>query len=199
MNAPTPHQASPTKKGLSTGCIVAIVVTAVMVLVVLPIFATLGIYGVRRYLASAKSAEAKNSVSAIARAAAAGYEREPSDGSRPRLCASAAPVPRSVPRGTKYMPSSASGADFDRGNEREGWRCLRFALSHPTYYQYHYNANGGYRTSYGSAAGASGFEALAVGDLDADGVESHFVRRGQIGPGGTLVLDTQIFIDNEFE
>jgi type IV pilus assembly protein PilA len=186
------NQATPQKKGLSTGCIVAVAVTAVMLLVVVPAVAALSISGVRRYLAAAKTAEAKNTVSAIARAASTSYERTHT------LCESAGPVPASVPRGVNYQPSKASGSDFNAGTEERGWRCLRFSAVQPIYYQYHYNARAGYRTRDGHVLNADGFEAMAAGDLNGNGVESHFARRGQVGPSG-VKLDTEIFVENEFE
>src|ERR1019366_6126315 len=43
---------------------------------IIGVLPALAIYGVRRYLASAKTAEAKNSIGAITRGAVAAYERE---------------------------------------------------------------------------------------------------------------------------
>ena len=74
MQPPYAQQPPPQKKGMSTCLIVAIVVAALAVPMI-GIMATLGIYGVRKYLASAKTSEAKNTIGAISRAAVAGYER----------------------------------------------------------------------------------------------------------------------------
>ena len=88
------------------------------------ILAVVAISGTRRYLASAKTSEARNGVSSIARAAQNAYEREAiaqdflleNAGNMPvsshRLCKSATPVPAIVPKGTKYMPNMT---DFETG------------------------------------------------------------------------------------
>ena len=34
------------------------------------------------------------------------------------------------------------GADFDQGDALTGWKCLRFSIASPVYYQYHYNVGG---------------------------------------------------------
>src|SRR3954468_8225606 len=51
-------------------------VELMIVVAIIGVLAALAIYGVRRYLASAKTSEAKSNVGAITRAAAAAYERE---------------------------------------------------------------------------------------------------------------------------
>ena len=171
-----------------------------------------GLYGVRRYLASSKSSEAKNTIGAISRGATAAYEREQisaevldqdafGEGTH-RLCNSAQPVPAVVPRGTKYQPKFGDGEDFGTGSSTTGWRCLKFALSQPHYYQYAYIKGGPYKGPKrgGPDPGPNGYEASAEGDLDGDGVTSLFTRTGQIDPAtGRLKPSTQIWIDNEFE
>jgi type IV pilus assembly protein PilA len=192
---PGPYQASPppAKKGLS-GCAIAAIVVVALGLLMLLIMVPLGIYGVRRYLAAAKTAEAKNSIGAISRGAVAAYERERMVGTRVahRLCDSATPVPAKVPAGVKYQPSSS---DFASGSADAGWTCLRFALSEPIYYQYHYVKGAGTGKSGGAA---NGFEASAVGDLNGDGVTSLFARAGVVR-NDTVVVSSEIYIENEFE
>src|SRR6185437_10714829 len=182
----------PPKKGMSTCLIVAIVI-AVISVPVIGVMAALGIYGVRRYITTAKTAEAKNTIGAITRAAVAAYERENHD-SPPghHLCASAIPVPAKVPAGTKYMPSSAPGADFDTGNDEAGWKCLKFSMASPMYYQYSYVTGAG---SGKSGATASGFEASARGDLDGNGTHSLFARGADVR-SGKVVVSTQIYVEN---
>ncbi len=121
---------------MSTGCIIAIVVVAGAV-PLLGVFATLAIYGVRRYIATAKTAEARNTIGAITRAAVSSYESDHV------LCASARPVPVTVPKATKYMPSTVAGNDFNSGDDHLGWKCLRFSMTQPIYYQYQYHAGSG--------------------------------------------------------
>jgi type IV pilus assembly protein PilA len=191
-----PPQQAPAKKGMS-GCVIALIVAAVLAVPTLGIVASLGIYGVRRYLASAKTAEAKNTIGAIARGAVAAYERETLVGTKTvqRLCDSATPVPRTVPAATKYQPSSATGSDFQTGSADAGWMCLKFSMSYPMYYQYRYDKGAG---SGKTGATANGFEASARGDLDNNGTTSFFGRGGTVR-NGSLVLDTSIIIENEFE
>ncbi len=84
------------------------------------------IYGVRSYLASAKSAEAKNTIGAIARGAQASFERESTDASGKlvhALCPTAKPTLDGVPHATKGLP------DPKLFESDPGWKCLRFALS----------------------------------------------------------------------
>jgi type IV pilus assembly protein PilA len=155
----------------------------------------LAISGTRRYLALAKTAEAKNSIGAIARAARAAYEREQVDGTH-KLCASAIAVPAKVPSGTKYQPSSASGADFETGDEQTGWRCLKFAITQPIYYQYQYRQGSGYVGK--PAPAADGFEASARGDLDGDGDLSLFALGGSV-VNSDVVMSPSVYVENEVE
>lgn len=192
--AAAPQQ--PQKKGMSTCLIVALVVAAISV-PVLGVMASLGIYGVRRYLAAAKTAEAKNTVGAISRAAQAAYEREQMTPPIHRLCGSAVPVPARVPAAVKYMPSSAAGADFQTGSATDGWACLKFAMAMPVYYQYHYQQGSGW-VAPANAPGPNGFEAAAVGDIDGNGTTSKFARTGVV-VSGQVKLATSVYIENEFE
>ena len=142
------------------------------------------------YTTSSKTSEAKNTIGAIARGAAAAYEREVAlpedalpDAPSHKLCTSATPVPaKGPPSGTKYQPSATDGEDFESGDAESGWRCLKFALSQPHYFQYGYNAGSGYKsTAHGLPdPGPDGFEAWAMGDLDGDGRPSLYVTTGKI-------------------
>jgi type IV pilus assembly protein PilA len=190
------QQPPPPKKGMSS-CLIAIIVMVVVGVPLLGVFAALGIYGMRRYLVSAKSAEAKNAIGAIMRGAVAAYEADSMVGSKPthHLCDSAKPVPSVIPKAVKYQPSSAAGTDYHAGSPTAGWPCLRFEMTQPQYYQYSYVTGAG---SGKSGATASGFEVSARGDLDGNGVNSLFARSGDVR-NGTIVLADQMFIENEFE
>jgi len=166
-----------------------VIVLAVLLVPVLGILGATAIYGMRKYVTAAKTVEAKNGVTAIARFAVAAYERDH------RLCASAEPVPSSVPRGVKYAPSTAAGADFHAGDATKGWPCLKFSMEAPMYYQYAYETGAG---SGKSGATASGFEASARGDLDGNGVTSFFARGGDVRDGH-VVLRPDLYIENEME
>src|SRR5690349_9768677 len=105
MQSPYAPPAPPKK---TNTCLIVAIVLVVVSVPLIGVMAALGIYGMRRYLVAAKTAEAKNTVGAISRAAQAAYEREDLVGTSVvrRLCASATPVPSRVPAGTKYPPSS---------------------------------------------------------------------------------------------
>jgi type IV pilus assembly protein PilA len=152
-------------------------------------------HGMHRYLATSKTAEAKNTIGAITRAAVAAYEREHADGEPHRLCASAVAVPTKVPANAKYQPSSAPGADYQTGSADAGWTCLKFAMTYPQYYQYDYVKGAG---SGKSGATASGFEATARGDLDGNGTTSFFARGANVS-NGTVRVSTEIYVENELE
>ncbi|MFO0757204.1 MAG: hypothetical protein U0359_11985 [Byssovorax sp.] len=169
------------------------------------IFSAVGIYGVRRYLASAKTAEARNTIGAIARSAVMAYEREQLGASGAlshALCKSAIQVPQAVPHGRKYQSSDAQGADYNTGDAATGWRCLKFMISTPQYYQYSYSVGGPYKgpARGGPDPGPNGFEVAAEGDLDGDGKTSLFTRTGVIDRSTSSVrISTELFVSDEME
>jgi len=202
----SPHRARPRAFTL---------IELMIVVAIVGVLAALAILGVRRYLASSKTAEAKMSVGAIAHNAAVQYERERdisemllaggvSAQSTHLLCSSAAPVPAALNQvqGRKYQPSTAPGTDFMHGSAIASWQCLGFSITQPIYFQYHYQVGGGYLSQAVPGApvpsGAEAFEAAARGDLDGDGAPSLFARTGEVR-NGQLVLSTQIFLDDELE
>ena len=182
-------------------------VELMIVVAIIGVLAALAIYGVRRYLASSKTAEAKNTIGAISRAAVAAYERETysnellADGASSAsfvhaLCLSAAArVPATPPAAKKYQPATGDNLDYNTGDNVTGWKCLKFSMTEPTYYAYLY-ATGASIT--GSGATANGFEASAQGDLDGNSVLSTFVRGADVR-NGTVVLSTEMFVDKEYE
>ncbi|XXY50385.1 prepilin-type N-terminal cleavage/methylation domain-containing protein [Sorangium sp. So ce269] len=187
-------------------------VELMIVVAIIGVLAALAIFGVRRYLASAKTSEAKNSVGAITRGAAAAFERETaaseilagggnSAAASHSLCDSAPAVPATVPNGVKYQPNATEGSDFEHGTSTASWKCLRFSMTQPIYYQYHYVRGGRVPgVTQGPNPGATGFEAGAVGNLDADAVNSFFTRGGTVdATTGQLALATQVNIENEYE
>ncbi|HVY47069.1 MAG TPA: hypothetical protein VHB21_14375, partial [Minicystis sp.] len=163
------------------------------------------VYGVRRYLANAKTAEARSMVRAMARAAVTAYEREslgPKGTTVHRLCKSAPPVPKSVPKGVQYGPASGAGSDYETGDEFVGWRCLKFQMGVPQYYQYEYRQGGPYKGAKrgGPDPGADGFEVSAEGDLDGNGKTSLFTMTGKIDRAKhRLVLSPTMFVADEYE
>ncbi|MBL8744537.1 MAG: fimbiral protein pilA [Myxococcales bacterium] len=158
------------------------------------------IFGVRRYLTASKTAEAKNTIGAIARGAVAGYERETGASTTHALCKSAQAVPTVVPSGTKYQPSADPGKDYETGTSLSGWRCLKFTITNPHYYQYDYRTGGNYKGPKRGLPdpGPNGFEASAEGDLDGDGKTSLFTLTGRV-INGVVKLDTQLNVADELE
>ena len=127
--------------------------------------ATLAIYGVRRYLADAKTAEARNTVGQIAKDIAATYEMEtlpPTPRSKKRL-ASYPAVPKSVPSGLKVQTSPA---------DWKAWAPIKFMMDTPQYYQYEVKA----------AKDGMSCEVFAHGDLDGDAKVSTFRVKIHIDP-----------------
>lgn len=189
-------------------------VELMIVVAIIGVLAALAIFGVNRYLKSAKTSEAKNSVGRMSRSAQESYEREnntqeivslgsTSTASSHSLCESAVgAVPGTPPAAKKYVPNNSSGTDFNLGTASSGWKCLRFEINDPMYYSYDYKKGTGYYgpTLGAAAIAANGFEASARGDLDGDAQTSLFSLSGQVETSnGQLNRSTQVFIYEEFE
>jgi type IV pilus assembly protein PilA len=155
-------------------------VELMIVVAIIGVLAALAIYGVRKYIANAKSAEARMTIGRIAKDASAAYNREQTSGSvltaggtaniANILCASAlAPVPAAVPKAQKVQ---SSPAEWSAGSQTVGWACLRFSMQDPQYYQYNY-----------TSATAADFAAIATGDLNGDDVLSTFTLAGKVQSG----------------
>ena len=177
------------KQGMSVVLIV-VIVAAVLVIPVVGILATLSIYGTRKYIANAKTAEAKYTLGQLAKDAATAYEGEPlpvggAEHVR-KLCASAsAPVPADplAVRGKKYQ-SAAADWQRDAANDA-GFACLRFEMTSPQYFQYEYEST------------PTSLVARAHGDLNGDGKRSTFEIRGQVVDGRVMLAPTILETDPE--
>ncbi len=170
-------------------------VELMIVVAIIGVLASLAVYGIRRYLAATKTAEAKEGVGGIARSAQASYERETTiselvgegnvaQAASHALCGTATqdiPTTMDAVKGTKYQPNSAHGADYNLGDSSNGWPCLKFSSSSPTYYQLGYRkASLKFGSNPAGATSPESFEASAQGDLDGDGaVFSQFARTGR--------------------
>ena len=186
-------------------------VELMIVVAIIGVLAALAIYGVTRYLASAKTAEAKNGVGAITRGAVAAYEKETADAqmlaegtesvtASHALCLAAPAVPATLQAGRKYQPDSANGSDYNTGNATTGWQCVKFNMKEPSYYQYHYVVDTNVVPNNPAVCAANCFAAAAVGDLDGDTDVSGFERVGQINTTTqSLRTSTQVHIDRELE
>jgi type IV pilus assembly protein PilA len=182
----TPDIATTTKRSKRGFTLIELMI----VVAIVGILAVLAIYGVRKYLANAKTAEARNSIGQIAKDAATQYEKDSSasavltpgaTGSVSRqLCQSAsASVPGSAAaiKGAKYQSATGDWNADAAGDS--GFACLKFSMDQPQYYMYAYAASG---------TGNSGdsFTATANGDLNGDGTLSTFQLVGQINSSFAL-------------
>ena len=156
-----------------------------IVVAIVGVLAVLAVYGVSKYVAHAKTAEATNSVGEMAKDAATAYERESMAGTVMgvktttgivrHLCGSAtASVPASATsiQGRKYQSTVAEWNKDAPTNA--GFSCLKFTMDQPQYYMYSYTASG--------TSGHAGdtFTAQAQGDLNGDGVLSMYQLTGEI-------------------
>ena len=187
-------------------------VELMIVVAIIGILAALAIYGVSRFLASARTAEAKNTIGAISRSAQAAFERQIANSAilpdadslgsgAQALCGTAALVPAAVTsvKGLKYQPSTDPTADFNTGDDATGWKCLRFQMTDPVLYQYGYTKGSSAldASCTGAAAvAAAGFRASALGDTDGDAAFSCFALDGVVA-NGQLKRSTAIYIFNE--
>src|ERR1700723_1512193 len=109
-----------------------------IVVAIIGILAVLAIYGVRKYLANAKTAEARNSLGQIGKDQSAEFEKESMAGttlapgvtaglSRSLCLAPTASVPAAAAsiKGMKYQSSQAAGADWnkDQAANLTGFAC----------------------------------------------------------------------------
>lgn len=145
-----------------------------IVVVIIGILASLAIYGVQKYVANAKSAEARMSVGRMAKDALAAFEGEQMDGTvmslgstravSRRLCASVtALVPATIQdEGDKYQPLPS---DFRVAAEDQdiGWRCLGFSMDQAINFQYGYNASMAAGTAAADAQTAIAFAQAQLG------------------------------------
>jgi len=162
-----------------------------IVVAIVGILAVLAIYGVRKYLANAKTAEARNSLGQVAKDQAAEYEKEGMQttvlpqGSvaalSRQLCGNepSTTVPTTLTNigGKKYQ---SSAADWNAGaatTPPSGFACLKFTMDAPQYYAYSF---------IGSGTGTGSFTATANGDLNGDAIYSTFSITGSINSSYVL-------------
>jgi len=161
-----------------------------IVVAIIGVLAVLAIYGVRKYIANAKSAEARNSLGQIAKDSATAVEREKGStaiialGASSTLmrafCASAlsnVPTGTTPPAAQKYQ---SQPTEWNSGDSATGWQCLKFSLEEPQYYLYGY-------TSAVTSAASGNFLASANGDLNGNGVFSTFTISGLAYSGAVAI------------
>ena len=162
-----------------------------IVVAIIGILAVLAIYGVRKYLANAKTAEARNSLGQMGKDQATEFEKESMAGTvlaigksavnSRSLCLSPAKQP-TVPAGKasiagkKYQSDPTPGKDWNADNAatNTGFACLKFAMDAPQYFMYTF------ATDATAAAPGTTFTATANGDLNGDGVLSTFSLTGNV-------------------
>ncbi|HVZ31877.1 MAG TPA: type II secretion system protein [Polyangiaceae bacterium] len=160
-------------------------VELMIVVAIIGVLAALAIYGVSKYLSNAKTAEARMALGRIAKDAQTAWERESMPGTvlslgsaaanSHSLCPTSSAVPTAVPANAKYQSSPA-----DWSNDA-GWKCLKFTMDGPQYFQYQY-------TTTGSGSSAT-FAAIAHGDLNGNSTSSTFTLNGAVqSASGELVL-----------
>jgi len=170
-------------------------VELMIVVAIVGVLAALAIYGVGAYLAHSKSSEAKQHVGAIARGAISAFEREQlefdildnadeTSGASHDLCPKTDWVPANLSSvtGSKYQPSTNAGVDFQKSQ----WVCIGFNVDQPIYYMLRYRKNetgSGFSNKIMNSGGDDYFVAQAMGDIDADGIDSRFMTGGIVTEG----------------
>lgn len=125
----------------------------------------IAIHSVRHYTARAKIAEARDSIGHIAQNLDV-YMHRPGH----RLLPPSAPrTPADVPRG---KPTRTAYEDWQRGT----WQAIEFVMDEPQFYSYEID----------TAKDRKSAIIRATGDLDGDGVQSHFTLRVKLDRHGTL-------------
>jgi type IV pilus assembly protein PilA len=161
-----------------------------IVVAIVGVLAALAIYGVRKYLLNAKTAEVRNAVGQMAKDAKGAYERESmpstilaggnSAAVSNNLCLTATnkvPDGEGKIKGQKYQ-STAAEWSIDEATPGKGFACLRFSMSDPQYYMYEYT---------GVAGATQSFKTAGYGDLNGDGVTSAFSLSGAVTGGIVFV------------
>jgi type IV pilus assembly protein PilA len=165
-----------------------------IVVAIIGVLAVLAIYGVRKYIANAKTAEARNSLGQIAKDAAAAVEREKgtqailvagNNSNLMRAFCSGSGATTSVPtgggggtpKGQKYQSKSSEWA---QGSPIAEWQCLKFQLEEPQYYEYEYACSA-------TDAASGSFSVTAHGDLNGDAVLSTFLISGAAYNGAVAI------------
>ena len=167
-----------------------------IVVAIIGILAVLAIYGVRKYMANAKTAEARNSLGQMGKDESAAFEKESMAGTTlapgavagvsRALCVTpsvSVPLAATSIKGEKYQSSQAAPLDWaaDQATPGKGFACLKFAMDAPQYYMYNFV------TTTGTIAGGT-WKATANGDLNGDGILSTFELDGIIQPSMNFSL-----------
>lgn len=159
-----------------------------IVVVIIGILAALAIYGVKKYVANSKSAEARMMLGHMSKDVLIRFEGESqvakilalggTAGVAQILCDSAS---NTVPTGgstliarNKYQPAPS---EWKTDGDNVGWACLDTEILTPIYFMYSYIAS---LTAVGAPIAGDSFITRANGDLDGDGLLSAFELPGEI-------------------
>ena len=167
-------------------------VELMIVVAIIGILAVLAIYGVRKYVANAKTAEARNSLGQIGKDSTTAFERESMAGQvlapgavalgARALCGTATQaVPAAIGSvaSRKYQSDQTPGADWNKDTATNaGFSCLKFDMTAPQYYEYSFTSDGSQTP--GSVVEGSAFTSVANGDLNGDGTLSSFTLLGSV-------------------
>lgn len=172
-------------------------VELMIVVAIIGVLAALAIYGVRKYVMNAKTAEARGAVARIAKDATTAFARPKMAGTvlalganaeaSFALCGSAAasvPAAATSIKGAKYQ---SNPTEWTTGDQANGWQCLKFSMDDPQYYMYSYEA----------AVSAGTFTAKGEGDLDGDGTLSSFTMSGAVQGGSAMVAPNIVEVNPE--
>jgi type IV pilus assembly protein PilA len=172
-----------------------------IVVAIVGILAVLAIFGVRKYVANAKTAEARNALGQMGKDQSTEFEKEYLAGgvmgagssstiSR-TLCLSATQAvpkdPLSI-QGKKYQPDPTSGMDWNKDDLalNTGFACLKFSMEAPQYFQYLFTSDAANKAS------GTTWLATAHGDLNGDTVVSTFTLAGAVTPTQDFILGPSI-------
>jgi type IV pilus assembly protein PilA len=156
-------------------------VELMIVVAIVGVLAALAIWGVNKYLASAKTTEAREGIGRIAKDASSAYTREKMAGTvltqgqsataSQSLCNTSTKVPADMTAIQKKKYQS-SPDDWKAGDQQTGWQCLKFTMEDPQNFQYEYVST------------ATAYSAFARGDLNGDGSKfSTFELKGAVQNG----------------
>lgn len=167
--------------------IVAIVVGGFGMVISLGMMPAIAIPAFIKYIRAAKTAEAEDRLSQIARSAELYYGQE-------RAGAQGEVLPPQFPESTPITPQR-SCAEYPEGRcppdptawSHPTWQALNFSMSEPHYFQYRFVSNG------------TAFTARALGDLDNDGIFSTFEQAGTGAPDGSVTIARGIYRENPTE
>jgi type IV pilus assembly protein PilA len=159
-----------------------------IVVAIIGVLAVLATFGIQKYLASAKTAEATNTLGRINDDAVIAYGEErvppsigtgPAGGTSHHLCPSTlGAIPATPPKGLKYTANPTADYIAD-----PGFLCLGFTMNQPQYFAYDYVSGGPSKIAPGAVVtNLTGWGTGAAADFDGDGV--NFV---EFATGGNIV------------